>query len=156
MDWPTDRCAWCLESGETLHEITVRSWTPIAAKEESQTLTVHDAHEEPVRAYFAQVRRSSGLVVYTILGVILLLMILAQAALTVSQRMSDAVLGVVVAVIGGLTIVIGGLLVARPLPTDLTIRWLGIRRAVQSVRAGGVLTIGLGVWILYLSRTLSG
>ena len=150
MKWPTDRCAWCNRPGDALREITVRVWKPIAAKEETQTLVVHPEHEEAVRDYVARQRRSSGPVLYTILGMMLLLVILGNASLTVSERLSAGALSVVVAGVGGGTIALGTLLFAFPLPTDSTVRALGIRRAVRAVRIASLFAVALGGWVVWL------
>jgi ethanolamine transporter EutH len=125
-------------------------WKPIAAKEETQTLHVHPEHEAAVRDYFARQRRSSGPVLYTVLGVTLLLAVLGNALGPLIERLPATVGAAVTVSIGALIVVLGGLLFFRPLPTDTTLKSFGIRRSVQAVRVVSTLTVALGGWVVSL------
>lgn len=150
MKWPTQRCAWCNRPGDALRECTVRVWKPIAAKEETQTLRVHPEHEAAVRGYFARQRRSGGPVLYTVLGVTLLLAVLGNALGVLIERLPATVGAAVTVSIGSLIVALGGLFFVHPLPTDVTLKALGIRRSVRILRVVSVIAAALGGWIVSL------
>jgi hypothetical protein len=52
--------------------------------------------------------------------------------------------------IGGLIVVLGGLFFVHPLPTDVTLKALGIRRSVRILRVVSVIAVALGGWIVSL------
>jgi hypothetical protein len=150
MNWPTQRCAWCNHPGDALRECSVRVWKPIAAKEETQTLHVHPEHEAAVRDYFARQRRSSGPVLYTVLGVTLLLAVFGNALGPLIERLPATIGTAVTVSIGSLIVVLGGLLFVYPLPTDATLKALGIRRSVRVARIVGAVAAALGGWVVSL------
>lgn len=150
MKWSTQRCAWCNRPGDSLRECTVRVWKPIAAKEETQTLHVHPEHEEAVRDYVARQRRSSGPVLYTVLGVTLLLAVLGNAFGVLIERLPATIGTAATVSIGSLIVVLGGLLFVYPLPTEVTLKALGIRRSVRILRVVSVIAVALGGWIVSL------
>jgi hypothetical protein len=125
-------------------------WKPIAAKEEPQTLHVHPEHEAAVREYFVRQRRSSGPVLYTLLGVTLLIAVLGNALGPLIERLPATVGTAVTVSIGSLIVVLGGLLFVYPLPTDATVKALGIRRSVRVARIIGAITAALGGWVVSL------
>jgi len=142
-----DRCVWCHRSDEPLTTIRVErpAWLPSHVNEEE--VVVHPDHEEPVRAFYAAVRRHGPTAFRLLIRIALFGSLAAAGTAFVSPFLS---LGVAVLMLVG----IGATLLRYPFSTPETVQLFGIRRARRIARGVGLACIlfglGLAGWGLSL------
>ena len=151
------RCVWCNRTDGPLESIQVQTREPFHGSPTEKEVSVHPAHENEVRRYYAERRTHVATSFSTTFWITGGLMVISVVALVVLGAFPDAagITSVLLLACCGLALAdIGGTMIARPFSTPETISLFGIRRSKQIMRGVGVACIGagvaLGLWPLWM------
>jgi hypothetical protein len=148
---------WCNRTDGPLESIQVQTREPFHGSPTEKEVSVHPAHENDVRQYYAERRThvaTSFSIILRIAGGLAAISVVGTVGLVAFPGVLRVASVLLLACCGLALSGIGATMIARPFSTPETIALFGIRCSKQIMRGVGVACIGagvaLGLWPLWM------